>query len=271
MATAPFSTRSRNRPWRECDIRSRDEAIDYAERHGIEIPVTKKRPYSMDGNLWHLSHEGGELEDPWNAPSEHVFLTTKDPAKAPKKPTSIVINFKKGIPVGLNGKKLGAIALVEKLNQLGANYGVGRIDIVENRLVGMKSRGVYESPGATVLYEAHRALQTLTVERDTLHYSQVMSVKYAELIYNGQWFAPLRESIEAFFTEAQKNVTGDVRVELNPGRVAATGIRSPYSLYQEDLATFGEDEVYNQKDAEGFIRLFGLPMKVVGSVKRKTK
>lgn len=258
-------------PWREWDIRSRDEAIDYAERHGIEIPVTKKRPYSMDGNLWHLSHEGGELEDPWNAPSEHVFLTTKDPAKAPKKLTNIVVNFKQGIPVGLNGKKLGAIALVEKLNKLGAAYGVGRIDIVENRLVGMKSRGVYEAPGATILYEAHRALQTLTVERDTLHYSQVMSIKYAEMIYNGQWFAPLRESIEAFFAEAQKNVTGDVRVELNPGRVTATGIRSPYSLYQEDLATFNEDEIYNQKDAEGFIRLFGLPMKVVGSIKRKAK
>ena len=225
----------------------------------------------MDGNLWHLSHEGGELEDPWNAPSEHVFLTTKDPAKAPKKPFNIVVNFKKGIPIGLNGKKLGAVALVEKLNKLGANYGVGRIDIVENGLVGMMSRGVYEAPGATILYEAHRALQTLTVERDALHYSQLMSIKYAEMIYNGQWFAPLRESIEAFFAEAQKNVTGDVRVELNPGRVTATGIRSPYSLYQEDLATFGEDEVYNQKDAEGFIRLFGLPMKVVGSVKRKTK
>ena len=258
-------------PWREWDIKSRDEAIDYAERHGIEIPVTKKRPYSMDGNLWHLSHEGGELEDPWNAPSKHVFLTTKDPASAPKKPLSIIVNFKKGIPVGLNGKKMGSIALVEKLNTLGANYGVGRIDIVENRLVGMKSRGVYEAPGATILYEAHRALQTLTVERDALHYSQLLSVKYSEMIYNGQWFAPLRESIEAFFTEAQKNVTGDVRVELNPGRVTATGIRSPYSLYQEDLATFGEDEVYNQKDAEGFIRLFGLPLKVVGSVKRKTK
>jgi argininosuccinate synthase len=258
-------------PWREWDIKSRDEAIDYAEQHGIEIPVTKKRPYSMDGNLWHLSHEGGELEDPWNAPTKHVYLTTKDPASAPKKPLSIIVNFKKGIPVGLNGKKMGAIALVEKLNKLGANYGVGRIDIVENRLVGMKSRGVYEAPGATILYEAHRALQTLTVERDTLHYSQLLSVKYSEMIYNGQWFAPLRESIEAFFTESQKNVTGDVRVELNPGRVTATGIRSPYSLYQEALATFGEDEVYNQKDAEGFIRLFGLPLKVVGAVKRKTK
>lgn len=258
-------------PWREWNIKSREDAIDYAAKHGIEVPVTKKRPYSMDGNLWHLSHEGGELEDPWNAPSKHVFLTTKDPALAPKKPTNIVISFKGGVPVGLNGKKLDSVPLVEKLNGLAASYGVGRIDIVENRLVGMKSRGVYESPGATVLYEAHRALQSLTVERETLHYSQVLSVKYAEMIYYGQWFSPLRDSLEAFFEQAQASVTGDVRVELNPGRVVATGVRSPYSLYQQDLATFGEDAVYNQKDAEGFIRLFGLPMKVVGMVKRKKK
>jgi argininosuccinate synthase len=258
-------------PWREWTIRSREDAIDYAQKRGIEIPVTKKRPYSMDGNLWHLSHEGGELEDPWNAPSKHVFLNTKDPAQAPKKPLNIEIGFKHGFPISVNGKKLSGVPLLEKLNQAGAAYGVGRVDIVENRLVGMKSRGVYESPGATILYEAHRALQTLTVERDTLHYSQLLSVKYAELIYFGQWFSPLRESLESFFNEMQKNVTGDVRVELNPGRVTATGMKSPYSLYQQDLATFGEDEVYNQKDAEGFIRLFGLPLKVVGAVKRKTK
>lgn len=256
-------------PWREWDIRSREDAIDYAESHGVEVPVTKKRPYSMDGNLWHLSHEGGELEDPWNAPSRHVFLTTKDPAKAPKKPLKIIVNFKGGLPIGLNGQKVSPVALVQKLNKLAAAYGIGRVDIVENRLVGMKSRGVYEAPGATVLYEAHRALQSLTVDRETLHYSQVLSVKYAELIYYGQWFSPLRDSLEAFFKESQKTVTGDVRVEMNPGRVVTTGIRSPYSLYQQDLATFGEDAVYNQKDAEGFIRLFGLPMKVVGLVKRK--
>ncbi len=258
-------------PWREWKIKSREDAMDYAAKHGIEVPVTKKRPYSMDGNLWHLSHEGGELEDPWNAPSKHVFLTTKDPSLAPKKPQNIVVHFKGGIPLGLNGQKLGSIAIVERLNKLAAAYGIGRIDIVENRLVGMKSRGVYESPGATVLYEAHRALQSLTVDRETLHYSQVLSVKYAEMIYYGQWFSPLRDSLEAFFERTQKNVTGDVRLELNPGRVVATGIRSPHSLYQVDLATFGEDAVYNQKDAEGFIRLFGLPMKVVGMVKRKQK
>lgn len=258
-------------PWREWDIKSREDAMDYAERHGVEVPVTKKRPYSMDGNLWHLSHEGGELEDPWNAPSKHVFLTTRDPALAPPKPHRLTVNFKGGVPVGLNGRKTGAVALMETLNKLAAAYGIGRIDIVENRLVGMKSRGVYESPGATVLYEAHRALQSLTLERETLHFSQVLSVKYAELIYYGQWFSPLRDGLEAFFGQAQRNVTGDVRVELNPGRVTATGARSPYSLYRQDLATFGEDAVYNQKDAEGFIRLFGLPMKVVGMVNRKKK
>jgi argininosuccinate synthase len=258
-------------PWREWKIKSREDAIDYAQKNGVEVPVTKKRPYSMDGNLWHLSHEGGELEDPWNAPSKHVFLTTRDPARAPKKPLKVIVNFQGGFPVGLNGKQTGSIALLENLNRLAAAYGIGRIDIVENRLVGMKSRGVYESPGATVLYEAHRALQSLTVEREMLHHSQVMSVRYADLIYNGQWFSPLRDALEAYYQEMQKNVTGDARVELNPGRVVATGVRSPYSLYQQDLATFGEDAVYNQKDAEGFIRLFGLPMKVVGMVKRKLK
>jgi argininosuccinate synthase len=225
----------------------------------------------MDGNLWHLSHEGGELEDPWNAPSSHVFLITRDPAKAPKKPLNLVISFKSGVPKAVNGKTADSVALVERLNKAAAAYGIGRIDIVENRLVGMKSRGVYESPGATVLYEAHRALQSLTVERGALHHSQALSAQYAELIYNGQWFSPLRDNLEAYFREMQKNVTGDVRVELNPGRVSATGVRSPFSLYREDLATFGEDAVYDQKDAEGFIRLFGLPMKVVGMVGRKKK
>ncbi len=256
-------------PWREWTIRSREDAIDYAKAHGVEVPVTKKRPYSMDGNLWHLSHEGGELEDPWNEPSRHVFLTTKDPAQAPKGSRKVVVSFKSGFPTGLDGKKMGSVALMARLNKLAADYGIGRVDIVENRLVGMKSRGVYESPGATVLYEAHRALQSLTVERETLHQAQAMSLKYADLIYYGQWFSPLRDCLEAFFREMQKNVTGEVRVELNPGRAVATGIRSPYSLYRLDLATFSQDEVYNQKDAEGFIRLFGLPMKVAGMVTRK--
>jgi argininosuccinate synthase len=258
-------------PWREWNIRSRDDAMDYAKKHNVEVPVTKKRPYSMDGNLWHLSHEGGELEDPWNAPTSHVFLTTQDPAKAPSKSRNVVISFKSGVPNGLNGKKMDGPSLVKALNKAAALYGIGRVDLVENRLVGMKSRGVYESPGATVLYEAHRALQSLTVERELMHYSQLLSVKYAELIYYGQWFSPLRDGLEAFFNEMQKTVTGDARVALTPGRAVATGVKSPHSLYQEALATFGRDAVYNQKDAEGFIRLFGLPMKVAGMVKRKTK
>ncbi len=258
-------------PWREWKIRSREDAIDYAKKHGVEVPVTKKRPYSMDGNLWHLSHEGGELEDPWNAPSKHVFLTTQDPAKAPSKSRSMAVSFINGKPTGINGKKMDGPALVKALNQAAALYGIGRVDMVENRLIGMKSRGVYESPGATVLYEAHRALQSLTVERELLHFGQVLSVKYAELVYYGQWFSPLRDGLEAFFNEMQKTVTGEVRVSLHPGRVVANGVKSPYSLYQEALATFGRDAVYNQKDAEGFIKLFGLPMKVVGMVKRKKK
>ncbi len=258
-------------PWREWDIRSREDAMEYAAARGIPVPTTRKRPYSMDGNLWHLSHEGGELEDPWNKPDEHVFLTTRDPRKAPKRPLDLIVHFEKGIPKGLNHCKPGSVRMVECLNKLGGAYGIGRVDIVENRLVGMKSRGVYESPAATILYEAHRALQALTVERDTLHLAQTLSPRYAELIYNGQWFSPARESVEAFFAEMQKNVTGDVRVTLTPGIVTATGARSPHSLYQEDLATFGVDAVYDQKDAKGFITLFGLPMKVAGAVKRRAK
>jgi argininosuccinate synthase len=254
-------------PWREWKIRSREDAMDYAQKHGIQVSVTKKRPYSMDGNLWHLSHEGGELEDPWNEPSKGAFSITRDPAKASKKPTSVVLSFKNGTPVGLNGKKLPAVTLVQNLNRMASAYGIGRIDIVENRLVGMKSRGVYESPAATVFYEAHRALLSLTLERELFHYSQVLSVRYSELVYYGQWFSPLRESLDAFFLKSQEKATGDVRVALHPGRAVTTGIRSPYSLYQENLATFGKDEVYRQKDAEGFIRLFGLPLKVAGSVK----
>jgi argininosuccinate synthase len=256
-------------PWREWDIRSREDAINYAQKRGIPVPVTKKRPYSMDRNLLHLSHEGGELEDPWNAPEEHVYLTTKNPAKAPKKPLEIILTFDKGIPKALNGKKLDGVAMLTRLNDLGAAYGIGRIDMVENRLVGMKSRGVYETPGGTILYEAHRALESLSVERDTLHQAQALSLKYADLVYNGQWFHPLREALDAFYDKVNETVTGEARVRLTPAVAQAVGVRSPYSLYQESLATFGRDEVYNQKDAEGFIRLFGLPMKVVGALHKK--
>jgi argininosuccinate synthase len=258
-------------PWREWDIRSREDAINYAQARGIPVPVTKKRPYSMDRNLWHLSHEGGELEDPWNAPEEHVYLLTKSPAKAPHKPLEFVVTFEKGIPKAVDGKKMDGVALLTRLNELGAAYGIGRVDMVENRLVGMKSRGVYETPGGTILYEAHRALESLTVERDTLHQAQVLSNKYADLVYNGQWFHPLRLALDAFYDKVNETVTGEVRMRLTPGVVQAVGSRSPFSLYQESLATFGRDEVYNQKDAEGFIRLFGLPMKVVGAIKKKKK
>jgi argininosuccinate synthase len=258
-------------PWREWDIRSREDAINYAQARGIPIPVTKKRPYSMDRNLWHLSHEGGELEDPWNGPEEHVYLITQSPAKAPQKPLEITVTFDKGIPKSVNGKKLGGVELLTRLNELGAAYGIGRVDMVENRLVGMKSRGVYETPGGTILYEAHRALESLTVERDTLHLAQTLSGKYADLVYNGQWFHPLRLALDAFYDKVNETVTGEVRLRLTPGVIQAVGARSPFSLYQESLATFGRDEVYNQKDAEGFIRLFGLPMKVVGAVQKQKK
>jgi len=258
-------------PWREWTIRSREDAINYAAERGIPVPVTKKRPYSMDRNLWHLSHEGGELEDPWNAAEEHVYLLTKSPAKAPHKPLEITLTFDKGIPKAVNGKKMDGVALLTHLNELGSAYGIGRVDMVENRLVGMKSRGVYETPGGTILYEAHRALESLTVERDTLHQAQALSGKYADLVYNGQWFHPLRLALDAFYDKVNETVTGEVRVRLTPGVVSAVGSKSPFSLYQESLATFGRDEVYNQKDAEGFIRLFGLPMKVVGAIKKKKK
>ncbi|MBI2607116.1 MAG: argininosuccinate synthase [Deltaproteobacteria bacterium] len=253
-------------PWREWTIRSRQDAIDFAKSHGIPIPVTKKHPYSMDGNLWHLSHEGGDLENPWNEAGEHVYLITADPLKAPRKPRYLVIGFERGKPVSLDGKKMDGVELLGKLNAIGKHYGVGRINIVENRLVGMKCRSVYESPGATILYEAHRAMQVLTVERDALHYAQTLSLKYADLVYYGQWFSPLRRAIDAFFDEHQQNVTGEARVRLTPGVVQTVGVRSRYSLYSADLATFERDEVYNQKDAEGFIRLFGLPLKVAGAV-----
>jgi len=256
-------------PWREWDIRSREDAIQYAQKRGIPVPVTKKRPYSMDRNIWHLSHEGGELESPWNAPEEHVYLISQSPAKAPKKPVEVTLSFVKGVPKALNGKKLDGVAMLTRLNAMGAAYGIGRVDMVENRLVGMKSRGVYETPGGTILYEAHRALESLAVERDTLHQAQALSGKYADLVYNGQWFHPLREALDAFYDKVNETVTGDVRVRLTPGLAIAVGARSPFSLYQESLATFGRDEVYNQKDAEGFIRLFGVPMKVVGASRKK--
>lgn len=249
-------------PWRIWDIRSREDAIDYAEKRGIPVPVTKARPYSMDENLWHLSHEGADLENPWNEPKPDLCMISKTPETAPDKAEYVEIGFEKGVPVSLNGKKTKPVALVAKLNALGAEHGVGIADLVENRLVGMKSRGVYETPGGSILYYAHRELEALTLDRATLHYKEQMAIRYAELVYDGMWFSPLREALDAFVNETQQTATGTVRVKLYKGNIMSAGAKSPYSLYHEGFVTFGQDEVYNQKDAEGFINLFGLPLKI---------
>ncbi|MGI6712291.1 MAG: argininosuccinate synthase [Bacillota bacterium] len=249
-------------PWREWTIRSREDAIDYAAARGIPIPVTKKRPYSMDRNLWHLSHEGGDLELPWNEPKEDLFLIITPPEKAPDQPTYVEIDFQKGIPVAVNGKVKKPVELVTCLNEMAAANGVGIADMVENRLVGMKSRGVYETPGGTVLYAAHRELEYLCLDRQTMHFKEMISAKYAELVYDGVWYSPLREALDAFVDKTQEYVTGTVRMKLYKGNCTPAGAKSLYSLYNEDFATFSVDEVYNQKDAEGFINLFGLPLKV---------
>lgn len=256
-------------PWREWDIRSREDAIDYAEKHNIPVPVTKKRPYSMDRNIWHLSHEGADLEDPWNAPLDDLFMIITTPEKAPDAPEFLEIGFEQGIPVSLNGEVLDGVQMVEKLNEIGAKHGVGIADMVENRLVGMKSRGVYETPAGTILYHAHNDLEALTLDRATIHYKQLVGVKYAEMVYDGMWFAPLREALAAFVDETQKTVTGTVRLKLYKGAVYSAGAKSPYSLYHEGFVTFGRDEVYNQADAEGFINLFGLPLKVRALMKKE--
>ncbi|MCE5287489.1 MAG: argininosuccinate synthase [Pelosinus sp.] len=249
-------------PWREWDIRSREDAIDYAEKHNVPVPVTKKRPYSMDRNIWHLSHEGADLENPWNAPLDDVYMVTKTPEQAPDKAAYVEIAFEKGLPVSVDGEKLGAVELLTKLNELGAHHGIGITDITENRLVGMKSRGVYENPGGAILYYAHRELEYLTLDRATLHYKEQVAIKYAELVYDGMWFSQLREALDAFVNSTQQTVTGLVRLKLYKGNIISAGSKSPYSLYSEEFVTFGRDEVYNQQDAEGFINLFGLPLKV---------
>jgi argininosuccinate synthase len=246
-------------PWREWDIKSREDAIDYAESHKIPITQSRKKIYSRDRNLWHISHEGGALEDPWNEPPEDVYVLTKSPEQAPDKPEYVEVGFEKGVPVSVNGILYGSVRIVEKLNEIGARNGIGRTDIVENRLVGMKSRGVYETPGGTILYEAHDALESLCLERDTLHYKQMLAIRYAELVYYGKWYNPLREALDAFVATTQRTVTGTVRVKLYKGSCIAVGVKSPYSLYREDIATFSKDNVYNQSDAGGFINLFGLP------------
>lgn len=258
-------------PWRLWDIRSREDAIDYAEKHNIPIPVTKKRPYSMDRNIWHLSHEGADLEDPWNEPKDDVYMVTMPPEKAPDKPTYVEVDFEKGIPVAVDGEKLGAVALLEKLNAVGAANGVGITDITENRLVGMKSRGIYENPGGAILYYAHRELEYLCLDRATLHYKEQVAIRYAELVYDGMWYSPLKEALDAFVNSTQETVTGKVRLKLYKGNIMSAGAKSPYSLYHEGFVTFGRDEVYNQKDAEGFINLFGLPLKIRALMKSEAK
>ncbi len=249
-------------PWREWHIRSREDALEYAEKHGIPVTQTRKSIYSRDANFWHLSHEGGPLEDPWTEPDEAMFQLTVSPEAAPDEPEYVTIDFEEGVPVRINGVSRGPVGIMETLNALGAKHGIGRVDLVENRLVGMKSRGVYETPGGTILYEAHHGLEELCLDRETLHYKQQVALRYADLVYDGKWFTPLREALDAFVRETQKTVTGTVRLKLYKGRVWVVGRKSPFSLYREDYATFGESDVYNQKDAEGFIKLFGLPMKV---------
>lgn len=249
-------------PWREWDIRSREDALEYAESHGIPVAQSKENIYSRDQNLLHLSHEGGALEDPWTPPPENLCQLTASPASAPDEPELVEIGFSRGTPISVNGEALDPVPLLEKLNELGGRHGVGRLDIVENRLVGMKSRGVYETPGGTILHEAHQSLESLALDRETSHYKATMAHKYADLVYDGQWFSPLREALDAFVAATQETVTGDVRVELFKGAARAVGRRSPFSLYSEQFATFGEDDVYRQSDAEGFIRLFGLPQKI---------
>ena len=249
-------------PWRIWDIRSREDAIAYLEARNLPLPVSKKRPYSMDRNLWHLSHEGADLEDPWNEPQDDLYMICTSPEAAPDQPEYVRVDFEQGIPIAVDGKKLPPIEIIEALNAVGAKHGVGIDDMVENRLVGMKSRGVYENPAGTILFEAHRALESITLDRDTLHYKQGIAIKFAEMVYYGQWYTPLREALSTFVDATQQTVTGTVRLKLYKGRCAAAGVQSPYSLYSEAFATFGRDEVYNQKDAEGFINLFGLPIKV---------
>ncbi len=250
-------------PWRIWDIKSRDEEIDYAEAHNIPLKINRETNYSKDKNLWHLSHEGLDLEDPANEPDyDKICELGVSPWKAPDKSTYVTLHFEKGVPTAVNGKKMGAVELIETLNKIGGENGVGLVDMVENRLVGMKSRGVYETPGGTILYTAHEMLESICLDKATQHYKQLIGIKYGEMVYDGQWFTPLREALDAFVAKTQETVTGDVKLRIYKGNVFSAGITSPYSLYSEDIATFGEDDCYDQTDSQGFINLFGLPIKV---------
>jgi len=249
-------------PWREWDIRSREDALAYARAHDVPVTATERSIYSRDRNIWHLSHEGGVLENPWLEPPEDMYCLTVAPENAPSDPLYTEIAFEKGVPVAIDGEPMGPVSLLERLNQVGGQHGVGRVDLVENRLVGMKSRGVYETPGGSILYAAHQGLESICLDRETLHYKLLVGQRYAELVYYGWWFSPLREALDAFVSKTQERVSGTVRIKLHKGTCQVVGRKSPYSLYREDFATFGRDSVYHQRDAEGFINLFGLPLKV---------
>ena len=253
-------------PWREWSINSREDAIDYAAAHDIPIDVSKEKIYSRDRNLWHISHEGGELENPANAPSDAVWMLTNSPKDAPDTPADVEIEFDQGTPVAVNGEKLSPASIVETLNIFGGEHGVGRVDLVENRFVGMKSRGCYETPGGTILMAAHNELESLTLDRATSHYKQKIALDYADLVYNGQWFTPLREALEAFVGQTQQHVSGEVVLRLYKGHVDVVSRKSPYSFYSEDIASFTMGADYDQKDAAGFINLIGLPIKVGAAV-----
>ena len=257
-------------PWREWELRSRDQEIDYAAAHNIPIPVSHDHDYSMDRNMWHLSHEGSDLEDPWNAPKDELFIVTNIPEKAPDKPEYVELEYVEGVPVSVNGEKLSPAKLVEKLNEIGIRNAVGITDMVEDRLVGMKSRGVYENPAGAIIYYGHNDLENLCLDRTTQSFKQQVSIRYSELVYDGMWFSPLREALDGFVNETQKTVTGTVRMKLYKGNIYSAGVKSPYSLYSQEYVTFGEDEVYNQADATGFINLFGLPLQVRAMMKKGT-
>lgn len=258
-------------PWRMWDLKSREDELKYAEAHNVPIDYQSEEnpyPYSMDWNIWHLSHEGDDLENPANAPKDMVYMVTKTPEQAPDAPEYVKIDFEQGVPVAVNGQKLGAVELITTLNEIGARNGVGIVDIVENRLVGMKSRGIYENPGGAIIMYAHRELEYLCLDRDTYHYKENVANKFAELVYDGKWFSPLREALSAFVDETQKTVTGQVTLKLYKGNIISAGSTSPYSLYNEEFVTFGEDDVYDQTDAEGFINLFSLPLKMRALMKQ---
>ena len=259
-------------PWREWSIKSREEEIEYAEAHNIPLKINRETNYSKDKNVWHLSHEGLDLENPANEPQylKDGFLELGvAPEKAPEEPTYITLHFEKGVPTAIDGKDTDALEIVETLNDLGGKNGIGLLDIVENRLVGMKSRGVYETPGGTILYHAHDVLETITLDKETARVKQYLSIKFADIVYNGQWYTPLREALTAFVNETQKTVTGDVKLKLYKGNIINAGVTSPYTLYDEEVATFDAEDVYNQKDAEGFINLFGLPIHVKAKLDQK--